>query len=194
MDPQKTGNLIRQLRLEQDLTQQQLADELYVSDKAVSKWERGMGCPDAALIPKLSEVLGVDPGTILAGELNTNESMGGSMKRTKFYVCGDCGNLITSSEEVSLSCCGRKMAALSAKKAVEEEKLKVDLVEGEFYITSDHEMSKENYISFVAFLNGDTLLIRRLYPEWNLSTRFPRLSRGTLYWYSKREGLFYQYV
>lgn len=194
MDPQKTGNLIRQLRLEREMTQQQLADALFVSDKAVSKWERGMGCPDASLIPGLSQILGVDPGTILVGDMNANESMGGSMKRTKFYICGDCGNLLTSSEESNVSCCGRTLAPLVAKKGNEEEKLQVELVEGEYYITSDHEMTKENHISFVAFLNGDTLLIRRLYPEWNLSTRFPRLSRGSLYWYSTTEGLFYQYV
>lgn len=194
MDRTKVGNLIRMLRLEQEMTQQQLADHLFVSDKAVSKWERGLGCPDPSLLPALAEILGVEPGTILAGELNANESMGGNMKRMKFYVCGECGNILTSSEEASVSCCGRKLTPLDAMKAADEEKLNVEIADGECYVSSDHEMTKENHISFLAFVNGDTLLMRKLYPEWNLSTRFPRLGRGILYWYSTKEGLFYQYI
>lgn len=194
MDREKIGNLIRTLRIEMGMTQLQLADQLHVSDKAVSKWERGIGCPDSSLIPLLSDVLGVEPGTLLAGELNPNESMGGNMKRTKFYVCGECNNILTSTEETSISCCGRKLSSLTATKATEEKKLKVEIVEGECYISSDHEMTKENHISFLAFVNGDTLLMRRLYPEWNLSTRIPRIGRGTLYWYGTKEGLYYQYI
>ncbi|QSX08425.1 helix-turn-helix domain-containing protein [Alkalibacter rhizosphaerae] len=194
MDPIKTGNLIKTLRLELGMTQQQLADGIFVSDKAVSKWERGVGCPDASLLPLLGNILGIDPATILSGELNPNESMGGNMKRLKFYVCGECGNILTSTEEASISCCGRKLMSLESKKAREEEKLSVAILEGDYYISSDHEMSKNNHIAFVAFLNGDTLLLRKLYPEWNLSTRIPKLSRGVLYWYSTQDGLYHQYV
>ncbi|MBR2732532.1 MAG: helix-turn-helix transcriptional regulator, partial [Clostridia bacterium] len=46
MDPIKTGALIRQFRTQLHLTQKELAERLHVSDKAVSKWERGNGCPD----------------------------------------------------------------------------------------------------------------------------------------------------
>ena len=46
MDNEKTGRLIRDLRTEKGLTQAQLAQLIHVSDKAVSKWERGLGCPD----------------------------------------------------------------------------------------------------------------------------------------------------
>ena len=46
MDNTKVGELIRRLRKESHMTQLQLAEELHVSDKAISKWERGMGCPD----------------------------------------------------------------------------------------------------------------------------------------------------
>jgi hypothetical protein len=79
-------------------------------------------------------------------------------------------------------------------KAEEEDKLLVELIENEYYIRSDHEMTKENHISFIAFVNGDTLLVRKLYPEWNLSTRIPRISRGALYWFSKKDGLRFQYL
>lgn len=47
MEQERIGILIRNLRKEMNLTQQQLAEKLCISDKAISKWERGMGCPES---------------------------------------------------------------------------------------------------------------------------------------------------
>ncbi|WP_295209879.1 helix-turn-helix transcriptional regulator [Ruminococcus sp.] len=54
MDYKKIGELICQLRKEKGLTQLQLAEKLHVSDKAVSKWERGIGCPDVSILNALA--------------------------------------------------------------------------------------------------------------------------------------------
>ena len=54
MDSNKTGSLLRRLRLERGLTQRQVAERLHLSDRTVSKWERGQGCPDVGLLPALS--------------------------------------------------------------------------------------------------------------------------------------------
>ena len=67
MDCVKIGRLIYTLRTERRLTQQQLADCLNISDKAVSKWERGLGCPDISLLSELSEILEVDLKNLLSG-------------------------------------------------------------------------------------------------------------------------------
>ena len=61
MNAEKTGALIRALRTEQGLTQKQLADRLHLSDRTVSKWERGAGCPDVSLLGALARELGVVP-------------------------------------------------------------------------------------------------------------------------------------
>ena len=58
MDYHKVGTLISSLRKEKGYTQKQLAEMIQVSDKAVSKWERGMGCPDVSLLGELSAALG----------------------------------------------------------------------------------------------------------------------------------------
>ena len=63
MDYEKTGKLIRFLRVERGLTQKNIADALNISNKTVSKWECGLGCPDLELWPELSVILGVDMGT-----------------------------------------------------------------------------------------------------------------------------------
>ncbi|MBO4928442.1 MAG: helix-turn-helix transcriptional regulator [Clostridiales bacterium] len=68
MDKERTGQLITELRKEKGLTQKQLADALHVTDKAVSKWERGLSFPDISLLEPISEILGVSIMEILAGE------------------------------------------------------------------------------------------------------------------------------
>lgn len=73
MDKEKTGQLITELRKEKGLTQKQLADALNVTDKAVSKWERGLSFPDISMLEPISELLGVSIMEILAGERQNGE-------------------------------------------------------------------------------------------------------------------------
>ena len=94
MDQIRTGRLIRTLRLSLGMTQLALAERLGVSDKAVSKWERGCGAPDLSLLPLLSQTLGVDTDTLLRGDLEANDMSNGNLNNMRFYVCPDCGNLI----------------------------------------------------------------------------------------------------
>lgn len=53
------GEMISSLRKERNMTQNDLAEKMNVTDKAVSKWERNLSCPDVNSIPKLAEILGV---------------------------------------------------------------------------------------------------------------------------------------
>lgn len=75
MENNKIGNFIAKMRKEKNLTQQQLGDKLYVTDKAVSKWERGKSLPDITLLTKLSLILDVKVEDILAGEINENNNI-----------------------------------------------------------------------------------------------------------------------
>lgn len=83
MDAEKMGGLIRQLRRERGMTQAALARALHVSDKAVSKWERGAGCPDVSLIPALSRLFGVRAENLLAGDIRPGDADGGNMRKLK---------------------------------------------------------------------------------------------------------------
>lgn len=75
MENNKIGNFIAKMRKEKNLTQQQLGDKLYVTDKAVSKWERGKSLPDITLLTKLSLILDVKVEDILSGEINKNNNI-----------------------------------------------------------------------------------------------------------------------
>ncbi len=68
MDNIKTGNLIKENRKEKGLTQKQLADLLHITDRAVSKWERGLSAPDIALLEPLAEILDVTVAEIVCGQ------------------------------------------------------------------------------------------------------------------------------
>ena len=68
MDKEKTGQLITTLRKEKGLTQKQLAEALNVTDKAVSKWERGLSFPDISMLEPISDLLDISIMEILAGE------------------------------------------------------------------------------------------------------------------------------
>lgn len=194
MDCKKIGELIFQLRKEKDMTQKQIADIMNISDKTISKWERGLGCPDISLLQELSEILEVNISGILSGEINLNQSVEGNMNKLKFYVCEKCNNLITTTGDAVIECCSKKMEPLEAKKADESHMLKIEEIENELYVTSKHEMTKEHFISFLAFVKGDSAFIIKQYPEWNLEARFQKRGHGKLYLHCSNDGLFYQII
>ena len=192
MDQVKTGGLIRDLRTQMGLTQKQLAERICISDKAVSKWECGNGCPDIASLAALSEVFGTDIGVLLSGEIDKKETEKGNMKKLRFYVCSTCGNIITATSDADITCCGRRLEALEAKKAAESERLSVQDIGGELFISSDHPMTKEHYITFVAYVSDAGVTVFKQYPEWGLQITMPLYRWGKLVWYCTEHGLFYQ--
>lgn len=190
MDIERIGGLIRSLRREKGLTQRELAQAVGVGDKAVSKWETGSGCPDVSLLPALSDTLGVDMASLLSGGLTKNDERSGNMKKLRFYVCPDCGNIVTSTGEAAVYCCGRPLAALTANKPDEAHDLTVESVEDEWFVSSAHPMEREHFISFAALVLSDRVEIVRCYPEWDLQARFFKRGHGMLCWYCTEHGLF----
>lgn len=149
----KTGPLIRSLRLEQRLTQKQLAELLHLSDRTISKWERGAGLPDAGLLPELSRILKIPAEQLLSGELPANRKDVGNMKRIRFYRCPQCGNLLTSTNEAHISCCGRSLSPLLPRKAEGEHFFQAERSDGEWYLTTAHPMEKDHFLTFAAWVD-----------------------------------------
>lgn len=194
MNCSDTGGIIRLLRKESGMTQNALAQALGVSDKAVSKWERGLGCPDISILPLISDVLRVDTDMLLKGSLPLNKINGDSMKNINYYVCPICKGISMAENSMEITCCGRRLSPLKPKKAEPDRCLSVEKIENEWYISSVHPMTKDNYIAFVAFLKGDSIHFVKQYPEWNLSLRIPMAGHGKLFWYSLDEGLLYMVI
>lgn len=189
MDCVKIGKLIAKLRKEKNLTQKEVADALGVQNKTVSKWECGQGCPDLSLWPELSNILGVDMKQMMEGEIMPNKPDSGNIAEVRFYVCPTCGNILTSTGSASIFCCGRKLEYIMPKDSSEAIKITVEEIDLDYYITFDHPMTKEHYISFVTYVKSDLVLLKRLYPEQSPSCRFPIIKGGKLYIYCNKHGL-----
>ena len=136
-----------------------------------------MGCPDISLLGALSRTFGVDAKSLLDGALAMERRNGGNMKRTVFYLCPSCGNLMMTTGGGEALCCGRKLAPLSPGIADGEHTPLMERVEDECYLRFPHEMSKEHHLLFVARLVYDQLTLTRLYPEQEAALRLP-LPRG----------------
>lgn len=73
MDAKKTGEIISKKRIALNMTQKELADKLFITDKAVSKWERGISFPDISILIPLAEILNISLYDLLKGEKEDNE-------------------------------------------------------------------------------------------------------------------------
>ncbi|MCI6592116.1 MAG: helix-turn-helix domain-containing protein [Spirochaetia bacterium] len=176
MNAEKTGSLIRSLRIKKGLTQKELAQMICVTDKAVCKWEKGRGCPNITLISQLSKVLEVDIQSILQGYLDKNKKIGENMNHLKFYKCPTCGNLVTSIKSVELSCCGNKLSPVSAQTRSEPEYQPViQEFDGQYSIKFNHPMTKSDYISQVIVVRYDQIMTVNLYAESEAIITIPQV-------------------
>ena len=190
MDNYVTGAVIKKLRENKKMTQEELAQKIFVTSKAVSKWETGKGFPDIGLLESLGKALDVSVIELLSGEDITNLNKACNMAKGKFYVCPVCGNVIQTSGEAVISCCGITLPPLEAEIPDQEHSLNVETVEDEYYVTMNHPMTKEHYISFISAISDQRVQLIKLYPEGNSEARFKISRVRKLYAYCNRHGLF----
>lgn len=190
MNTYVTGITIKQLRERRNMTQAELAERICVSRKTVSKWETAKGLPDISLLQPLALALGISVIELMNGEHITNKNTGANMLRSKFYVCPICGNAIHALGDTVVSCCGITLPSPEAEAADEDHAVTIENVEDEQFITIQHPMTKQHYISFVAFVTSDRIQMVMFYPEGNAQTRLQMRGMGYLYYYCNRHGLF----
>ena len=190
MDKYVTGAVIRRLREKKKITQEELAELIHVSSKAVSKWETGHGLPDISLLEPLAQALDISVIELLSGEDISNMNRASNMARAKFYVCPVCGNIIVASGEAVVSCCGIKLPPLEHETADEEHVIRREIIEDEYYVTVDHPMTKDHYISFLAAVSDFGIQLVKLYPEGSAEARFKINRVKKLYAYCNRHGLY----
>ena len=189
MDNYVTGAAIKRLREAKGMTQAELAEVLGVSDKAVSKWETAKGLPDITLIEPLAKALNVSVLELMSGKCVENRNISANILRSKFYVCPLCGNIIRTTGETVISCCGITLPPLEAEEVDSNHLVTIESVEDEHFITVRHPMTKDHYISFIAYLTSDRVQFIKLYPEGNAETRLNLRGFGRLYIYCNRHGL-----
>ncbi len=184
-----TGNVIKHLRESKNMTQSELAEKIGVSSKAVSKWETAKGLPDISLIEPLSAVLGVSVIELMSGDMVRNKNVAANILRSKFYVCPICGNVIRAMGDAVISCCGIALPPFEAEICDDAHSITIEKVEDEHFISINHEMTKNHFISFVSFITCDREQFVKIYPEGNAETRMQLRGHGYLYLYCNRHGL-----
>ena len=190
MDRYVTGAVIRRLREKKKITQEELADMIHVSGKAVSKWETGQGFPDISLLEPLAQALDISVIELLSGEdiRNTNRSC--NIARGQFYVCPVCGNVVHSMGEAAIHCHGILLSPLEDEPTDERHMIFIERIEDEYYVRIEHSMTKEHYISFVAAASSDGMQMVKLYPEGSAEARLKIRGVKRIFFYCNRDGLF----
>ena len=192
MNSYVTGQAVRRLREEKKITQQQLADTIGVTPKAVSRWETGRGLPDISLLNPLAAALGVSVAELMSGSEVKNRNVSANLLRGRFFVCPVCGNIIHAAGEAMISCCGIRLTPLVPQPADKDHAITIEPVEDEHFLTVSHPMEKDHFLSFLAWVTGDRIQLVKLYPEGNAETRLQLRGFGKLYLYCSRHGLMEQ--
>ena len=190
MNQYVTGTVIKELREKNHFTQAELAEKLNVSDKTISKWETGKGYPDITLLEPIANVFGVSVTELISGNAVRNRNVSGNMKRSKFYVCPACGNVIHSMGEAVIHCHGVLLCPAEAEDTDDNHEMIVERVEGEYFVQIEHEMTKQHYISFIAAISSDRIQMVKLYPEGNAEARFKLNGVKEIFFYCNKDGLF----
>ena len=210
MDNYVTGGVIKALREKKKMTQEELAQKIFVTGKAVSKWETGRGFPDIGLLESLGQALGVSVIELLSGQSITNRNKACNMTKGNFYVCPVCGNIIHTTGEAVISCCGITLPALEEESAGPStgsgnpeagsgtpdvgsgnaHNIHVEIIEDEYFVSLDHPMTKDHYISFIAAISDQGIQMVKLYPEGPAQARFKIAGVRKLYACCKLHGLF----
>jgi transcriptional regulator with XRE-family HTH domain len=188
MNNEKIGKTIAEQRKSKQLTQRELADKLMVSDKTVSKWETGSGCPDISIVKALSNVLDIDIESLLEGKV---EKITKPMSRARIYHCKECNNVMTSSKSIKIACCGKTLQPLRINAPDGQHKYTINKSEGESYITFDHKMTKEHYIVFIAYVMYDSISVVKLYPEQDASVYLDNHWNAQMYFCCSQDGLYH---
>ncbi len=190
MNQYVTGAIIKELREKNKMTQLQFAEKLGVTDKTISKWETGKGYPDITLLEPIADVFRISVTELISGNTIQNANVSANMLRSKFYVCPVCGNVIHSMGESVITCHGIQLSPLTAEPADDQHKATVERIEDEYYVSVDHVMTKDHYISFVAAASSDRMQLVKLYPEQKAEARFKINGVKMVYYYCNHDGLF----
>ena len=190
MNQYVTGAMIRRLREEKGLTQEELAARLHVTGKAVSKWETGQGLPDITLLEPIAKALDISMIELFSGENVINRNRASNLLRSVLYVCPVCGNGILSLGQAVVSCCGITLPPQQPEELDGEHPIHVAFSDGEYYVTVEHPMEKEHFITCIAAVSDHAFQFVKTFPEGSAEARFRTERVKWIYAYCNRHGMF----
>lgn len=185
-----TGGIIKRLRESKGLTQEELAAKIHVTGKAISKWETGQGFPDVALLESIAKALNISIIELFSGESVVNLNRSSNLLNSVLYICPVCGNGILSFGQVVISCCGVTLSPLKSVETDQAHEISIENDDGEYYVSVNHPMVKDHYITCLAAVSDNGIQFVKLYPEGNAEARFRPDRIRWIYAYCSQHGLF----
>lgn len=142
------------------------------------------------MLEPVAKVFSISVAELLSGNEVINNNISANMMRSQFYVCPICGNIVHTMGRSVISCHGIVLPPLEAEETDGMHDISLRKVEDEYFVSVEHEMTKQHYISFMAAVSSDRIQIVKLYPEGNAEARFKINGVRALYFYCNRDGLF----
>ena len=118
-----------------------------------------------------------------------NRNVAANLKKSSFYVCPDCANIIWSAGEAAVTCCGNVLEPLVAKENGGALDAVVKVEDGCQRVSISHPMSKQDHLLFIAAVGDDLIRIKRLYPEQEARAEFALQGPCAVYAYGSSCGL-----
>ena len=118
-----------------------------------------------------------------------NSNVAANLKRSFFYACPTCGNVVWSAGEAAVTCCGAALEPLVPRKNVDVLDAVVEVADGCQRVSIDHPMTKDDHLLFIAAVGDDLVRIKRLYPEQEARAEFPLQGPCKLYAYGAGCGI-----
>lgn len=107
----------------------------------------------------------------------------------KFYVCPICGNVIITTENNPVTCCGQKLNGQEVKKSEGKHRLIVENQKEKIHLTSEHGMTKEHHLNFIAYGKDNQYVIVKLEKETPVDVTLSKIEDGEIYFGCNQHGV-----
>lgn len=107
----------------------------------------------------------------------------------KFYVCPVCGNVIITTEDNIVTCCGQKLNGQEIKIAEGKHRIIVEEKDGKVHFTSEHGMTKEHHLNFIAYGKNNQYMIIKLDKESSVDVIVERLEDADIIFGCNQHGV-----
>jgi len=108
----------------------------------------------------------------------------------KFYVCPVCGNVVITTEDNIVTCCGQKLNGQEVKKAEGKHRLLVEEKENKIYLTSEHGMTEEHHLNFIAYGTGNQYVVVKLQKEVSVNVVLEKQENAEIIFGCNQHGIF----
>lgn len=150
----------------------------------------GTGLPDTGILDSIANALSISVSELFSGDIAVNKNLNSNLQNLCFYACPVCKNTVFSMGEGSFLCCGKRLERLCRREDDKSHGIRIEFAENEHYVSLEHEMSKEHYISMLCMVTNDRIQTVKLYPEQGACAVFGKFGHGMIYALCSNHGLF----